>query len=111
MNSKRKGTAGENELSALLRAAGIRAYRNDQIYRGGAGNPDVFVEIQGIKLHVEVKRAEKLNIHTAMAQAIRDAQGGSIPIVAHRRNREKWLITVPLESMLSLIQTEGGETE
>ena len=39
MNVKRKGTAGENELAKLLRAAGIRAYRNDQIFVGGAGNP------------------------------------------------------------------------
>ena len=108
MNAKRKGTAGENELASILREAGIRAQRNDQIYRGGAGNPDVSADIGGLSLHIEVKRAERLNIHEAMNQAIRDARGGAFPVVAHRRNREKWLITAPLEGLLSILQEKGA---
>ena len=107
MNAKRKGTAGENELVSILLEAGIRAHRNDQIFKGGAGNPDVSAEVSGRPLHIEVKRAERLNIHEAMKQAIRDAKSGDFPIVAHRRNREKWLITAPLDSLISILQEEG----
>ncbi len=107
MNVKRKGTAGENELAAILRDAGIRAYRNDQIYRGGKDNPDVFAEVCGQQLHIEVKRVEKLNVPEAVKQAITDAAEGSLPVVAHRRNREQWLITIPLAALLNVLK-EGG---
>lgn len=106
-NVKKKGTAGENELAEILRAAGIRAYRNDQIFRGGKENPDVFAEIGFLRLHIEVKRQERLNVPEAVHQAERDAAEGYFPVVAHRRNREKWLVTMPLEPLL-VIMKEGG---
>ena len=104
MNSKRKGTRGENELAEILRAAGIRAYRNDQIYKGGKENPDVFAEYNGHPLHIECKRCEKLNVHAAVQQAIEDAAANALPIVAHRRNREAWLITIPLPALLEFLK-------
>ncbi len=104
MNVKRKGTAGENELTKILQAAGIRAYRNDQIYRGGKGNPDVCAELDGIRFHVEVKRQERLNVPAAINQAIQDVAEDYFPIVAHRRNREKWLVTMPLLPLLELLR-------
>ena len=104
MNVKRKGTAGENELAELLRAEGIRAYRNDQIYKGGQGNPDVRAELEGMQLHIEVKRVEKLNVPEAVHQAERDAEAGTLPMVAHRRNREKWLMTMPLSVFIQIIR-------
>ena len=104
MNIKRKGTAGENELASILRTAGIRAYRNDQIFKGGKGNPDVFAEIYGKQLHIEVKRVEKLNVPEAVKQAVQDADSKSLPVVAHRRNREQWLITIPLVPLLEALK-------
>lgn len=106
-NVKSKGSAGERELAGILRAAGIRAYRNDQIFRGGKGNPDVFAELEGLRLHVEVKRQEKLNVPAAVHQAIEDAEDGAFPIVAHRRNREKWLVTMPLEPLIEILKERG----
>jgi len=53
-------------------------------------------------VHVEVKRVERLNIHEAMQQSIRDSEGRAIPIVAHRRNRDKWMITMQAEDWFSL---------
>lgn len=107
MNVKRKGSGGERELAEILRRSGIRAYRNDQIYRGGQCNPDVSAEIHDIPLHIEVKRVEKLNITEAIKQAIRDAADGSLPVVAHRRNREQWLVTVPLAALLDVLKSGG----
>ena len=107
MNAKHKGTAGENELAEILRRSGIRAYRNDQIFKGGKGNPDVFAEIGTMLLHIEVKRVEKLNVPEAMNQAIRDRADGHFPVLCHRRNREKWLVTMPLNELLIRLK-EGG---
>ena len=99
MNSKAKGSAGERELAAILTAKGFPARRNDQRYTGGVGNPDVAAE--GLKqYHIEVKRMERLNIGTAMQQAIHDADG-KIPVVMHRRNRQPWLVTVRLTDWLN----------
>ena len=107
MNSKRKGTAGENELAEFLRGYGIRAYRTNQIFTSGKNNPDVCAEIAGRKIHVEVKRVEKLNISEAMNQAMKDASPDSLPVVAHRRNREKWLLTIPLFLLLDTLRDSG----
>lgn len=107
MNAKRKGTTGEHELVNLLQGYGIRAYRNDQIFRGGKGNPDVAAEIAGTPIHFEVKRVEKLNVSAAVAQAERDAAENHFPAVAHRRNREEWLLTVPLVPFLDLLKDKG----
>ena len=109
MNAKRKGSGGERELAELLRRAGIRAYRNDQIFRGGLNNPDVSAELHNLPLHIEVKRVERLNISEAVNQAVRDAAPGALPIVAHRRNREKWLVTIPLAALLEALKE--GRTE
>ena len=107
MNVKRKGTTGENELADILRRNGIRAYRNDQIFKGGQANPDVYAEIGTLPIHIEVKRVERLNVPEAMNQAIKDKADGHMPVLCHRRNREKWLVTVPLEELINHLK-EGG---
>ncbi len=101
--SKSKGTRGEHEIEKILQERGIRAYRNDQIFKGGKGNPDVFAELSGISMHIEVKRCERLNVPAAMHQAEDDAAENMLPVVAHRRNREKWMITVRLDDLLDVL--------
>lgn len=96
MNSKRKGVDGERELSGILRKHGYKSRRGQQ-YCGTSGEADV-VGIPGV--HIECKRVEKLNIYTAMAQAVRDARPGEIPTVFHRKNWEGWLVTMRLEDYL-----------
>ena len=99
MNSKQKGGRGEREFAQLCRDEGYNNATRGQQYSGGIDSPDV----RGLPgIHVEVKRVERLNIHEAMAQSIRDSGGHAIPIVAHRRNRGNWLITMPAEDWFSL---------
>ncbi len=107
MNVKRKGNKGERELAELLTKAGIMAYRNDQMYIGGRNNPDVYAEISGQPLHIEVKRVERLNVPEAVNQAIRDSAEGSFPIVAHRKNRTQWLVTMPLLPLIAFLKDRG----
>lgn len=105
--SKSKGTRGEHEIEKILQDKGIRAYRNDQIFKGGKGNPDVSAELAGIPLHIEVKRCERLNVPEAMHQAERDATEKALPVVAHRRNREKWMITIRLDDLLKVLSAKN----
>lgn len=102
MNSKRKGNAGERELLHLLEGLGLDVHRNDQTYIGGKDNPDISLEVDGKRFHLEVKRVERFNAYEAMEQAIEDSNGHAMPIVVHRRNRKPWLVVLRLGDFLAL---------
>jgi len=99
MNSNRKGKSGEREFAAYLRGHGIEARRGQQ-FSGSPDSPDV---ISSLPFHVEVKRVESLNLGKACEQAASDA-GGRPWVVASRRNRGPWLITMNAETFLSLVR-------
>lgn len=94
INSRQKGAAGERELANILRRYGFECRRGQQY--SGIGGEDV-VGLPGI--HIEVKRVERLNLEMAMEQSIRDT-GDKIPIVAHRKNRKPWIVTMRLDDWL-----------
>lgn len=99
INSKKKGSAGERELAGKLGELLGVSLRRSQQYCGVAGDADV-IGVDG--LHIEVKRVEKLNLSKAINQAIADAKPDQVPIVAHRKNREQWLVTVCLQDLLAM---------
>lgn len=103
MNVKKKGNAGERELLHLLEAHGIPAHRNDQRFVGGLERPDIAAEVCGLPVHLEVKRQEHLRLSAAVSQAVHDANGNALPIVAHRSNRQPWLVTARLADLLQLL--------
>lgn len=99
INSKNKGRVGEREFAKFLRAHGFSEARRGQQYSGIEGE-----DVVGIpNIHIECKRVERLNIHDAMNQSIRDADD-QIPIVAHRKNRTPWLVTMRAEDFLELVR-------
>ena len=100
INSKRKGAKGELEFAKLCSEHGFPARRTQQ-YCGNTGDAADIVGLPGI--HVEVKRVEALNIDKAMEQATHDAEKkGDIPIVAHRKNGKKWLITMTADDWFAM---------
>jgi Holliday junction resolvase len=101
VNSRAKGKNGELELAAFLREHGFEARRGQQ-FSGGDDSPDVVHDIPGV--HIECKRVEQGNLYDWLAQAKRDARSGTIPLVAHRRNRQEWVAILPLEDLLALLQ-------
>ena len=103
MNSKKKGSRGELELSHKLNDLGFHTRRGQQ-YSGIEGE-DV-VGLDGV--HIECKRVEKLNVDKAMEQAIKDGHG-EIPIVCHRKNRKDWLVTMRLEDWVELYRSNRRE--
>ena len=98
MNSRDKGKRGELEVAHLLQKHGYDARRGQQ-FSGANGDADV-VGLPGI--HIEVKRVEKLNIENAMDQSVRDAKEGEKPAVFHRKDRRKWLVTMPFDEWIEM---------
>ncbi|HNT14168.1 MAG TPA: hypothetical protein PKO21_04820 [Verrucomicrobiota bacterium] len=116
MNCRDKGKRGEREFAALLRENGFDARRGQQ-FSGSPDSPDVVSDALAW-LHVEVKRVQNLNLTDACAQAERDQTGSGLNaadaakpkklawIVAHRRNRSPWLITMRAETFFRLLRGE-----
>lgn len=100
INSKQKGKRGELELAHYLTEHGFEARRGQQ-FKGTPDSPDVICEELGA-FHIECKRVEKLNIDNAMRQSIEDAGEDHIPLVMHRKNKEKWKVTLLLDDFLKL---------
>lgn len=98
--SREKGKRGERLFAKLLREHGYDAKRGVQ-YQGSPDSPDV-VGLPGV--HTEVKFVEKLNLHSAMEQSKRDAGEDEMPIVAHKRSREEWLVTMRFEDFIEIFK-------
>ncbi len=100
INSRDKGARGEREFAAFLRSKGWEAKRGQQ-HAGGTDSPDVIHNVPDV--HFEIKRDEALRLHAAMAQAQRDC-GDKVPVVAHRRNRGEWLVTLSADDWLEVLR-------
>lgn len=97
-DSRAKGARGERELAKKLREFGFHARRGQQ-YSGANGDADVI----GVPdIHIECKWVEKLNINKAMKQSLNDARQGEKAVVMHKKNGEKWLVTMTLADWIEL---------
>ena len=107
MHRRNKGARGEREWAEFLRhRMGCKDARRGQQFSGSPDSPDVVGGIPGT--HPEVKRTERLSLYAAMRQAIDDC-GESVPYVAHRRNREDWLVVIRAEAVEEFSR-RGGES-
>jgi hypothetical protein len=99
--SKSKGKRGERECAAELAAVlGVTARRGVQ-YQGSTDSPDVIVE--GLPVHVEAKRVERLALWPAIDQAVADA-GEKVPMVWHRCNRRESVVIVRTCDLARLVE-------
>lgn len=106
-NSKAKGKRGELELARKLREHGYSDARRSQQYSGASGDADL-IGLPGI--HIECKRVERLNLYDAMAQAKHDCAGDRLPVVMHRKNNCKWLVTMELDDWMEIYREwEAGK--
>ena len=97
INSRAKGAKGERELAGMLREYGYNCRRGQQ-YSGLEGEDVVGLDY----IHIESKRVETLNIEKALQQSKRDAKENQIPAVFHRKNKEKWKVTMDLDDWIKL---------
>ena len=96
---QRKGATGERELSGILREYGYDTQRGGSLTYGSipdiVGLPDI---------HIECKRAERLDLLAAIRQAEADAArfNDGLPCVFHRKNRSPWIVSMSLETFMEL---------
>jgi hypothetical protein len=99
--SRQKGKRGERlaaaELGAIL---GVDARRGVQ-YQGGPDSPDVVLD--GVPIHVEAKRTERLSLWAAIEQAKADAPEGKVPMVWHKANRRGSVVIVETERLWEFV--------
>ena len=101
VNSKQKGKKGELEVANILKNEyGLNARRGQQ-FSGSPDSPDVICE-ELADTNIEVKRDEHLNIEKAMQQSTNDSKDMKTPIVVHRKNGEKWKVTMWLDDYMKL---------
>lgn len=98
-NSLQKGKRGERGFRDKLREFGFDAERGAQ-RSGSPDSPDIKCELP---FHFEVKFRERLQLRDAYDQSASQA-GHKIPVVAHRSNREPWMITISADDFLRLVQ-------
>nr|DAG29607.1 MAG TPA: HOLLIDAY JUNCTION RESOLVASE HOMOLOGOUS RECOMBINATION [Caudoviricetes sp.] len=108
VNSRRKGKAGELEIVSMLKEYGYKVARGQQHIgsaKGGIAGSDDVIGLPDI--HIEVKRVQQLNIESAMKQSREDAHAsgsGKIPVVFHRRNNERWKVTMDFDDWMWIYQ-------
>lgn len=103
-SQQRKGRGGEIELAGILQDYGYLVEPGEAVSYGRT--PDL-VGLPGV--HIECKRVEKLNVSEAMKQSIRDSEKfkDGVPALFHRKNREKWLVTMRLSDWIELYGKGG----
>lgn len=97
--SQRKGRRAEAEFSELLNSYGFSTQPGQPLSFGKM--PDV-IGMPGI--HLEIKRHEKTSLTEWLRQSQTDADKfhDGIPLVAHRRSRQPWIISMTVENFIQL---------
>jgi hypothetical protein len=103
VNSRAKGARAERLLAQQLREVmGWESARRSQQYCGAGETSDVLVEeLPG--LFIESKMVEALSIHPVMERAVREA-GSKLAVVAHKKKRTDWLLTLRLSDLPRLVE-------
>ena len=104
MNSRAKGVAAEREVADIWQTAGATV-------RGLEGQGDhLVICANGLTIHSEVKRQERLRLPEWIGQLEREAPQGTLPVLAFRQNRGKWYAVLPLDDLVGLVtpNSKGG---
>lgn len=107
LSAKAKGRDGQQEVVRL-----IKSHLNlddDDIKSTPASvtGEDIWLSKyahQIFPFSIEVKRVEKLNVDSAYAQAESNS-GGFIPLLVHRKNNQKWKVTMDFIEYLEIISS------
>jgi hypothetical protein len=95
-SSRRKGLLGEREVARIWQAAGFDV-RNLE-----ASGDHLVVVANGVTIHSETKRAERLKLPEWLRQAADEAPQGTIPVVCFRQNRGEWYAALRLSALVEL---------
>jgi hypothetical protein len=103
MNSNQKGKRGEREARDVWREEGYTCRRTQQ-YCGNTGDASD-ITIEGVELHVEVKRCERGNPYEWLNQAITDSlKTDKWPVVQHKRNDHPTIFILPQSTFFRMLR-------
>ena len=107
INSKDKGARFERALARIFCNYGYKSRRTAQY----CGNTGEAADVVGLPLiHIEAKHQETMRLYEWMAQAKREAGENEFPVVFHKKNNAKILVTMELENWMELYKEwEAGE--
>jgi hypothetical protein len=109
--SRQKGLRGEHEVAAIFRAHGfeVRGLEGEGDHlcilgpRVPASPTAMGAHLNGLTIHSEVKRQERLQLWQWLAQLEAEAPPGTLPLLSFRRNRSPWYACVPLEALVKVL--------
>lgn len=58
----------------------------------------------GLLIHSEVKRHERVRMPEWLAQAVAEAPAGSVPVVSFRQSRGEWYAALRLADLVELLR-------
>lgn len=91
--SREKGKRAEREAAKFIEKEwGVKARRGRQ-FSGSPDSPDVVTDIEGVHLEIKHRETGEGQVRNWLAEAEADAPG-KCPVLMHRRNGEKWLLTI-----------------
>ena len=106
--SRRKGHNFERWVAGQLRdLTGLKSIRRGWQARDGHDAPDVICP----GFWIECKRCKQVNIHAAMEQAERDADGRMMPVAVTKRDGGPVLVTMLWEDWVTIAREEMVEDE
>lgn len=108
VNARSKGKKGEYEWRDIINRTFHTNYARTPLSGGLDLKGDLLKKYGAPRtiadeFHYEVKRVEKLNIHDAMRQAIRDARPPLIPCVPFRKSHDDWLLCLRALDFLNIL--------
>jgi len=96
-----KGMAAEREVRDLINA--LSSFHVFKAPHSGALEWMKGDLVGFPKMHLEVKRQERVSIDKWCEQAEGQAEEGQVPAVVWRRSREPWRIAMPLDHFIVLM--------
>jgi Holliday junction resolvase len=96
VSERRKGLRGQQEVQRIFRDAGI------DLDKLAAQGDRLMHNANGMLLHIEVKRQERLQLKEWLRQADRERPPGAVPVVAFRQSRGEWYACLPLTDLVAL---------
>jgi hypothetical protein len=107
--SRRKGLTGEREVAEVFRragwwAGGLESGGDWIVMRSAEWDATDEYELRpAVRLHIEVKRAERVRLPEWLEQARTEAPEGVPPVVVFRQSRGEWYAALPLTELLGLV--------
>ncbi len=97
--SRDKGARFERELANELQFYGYDTHRTSF-----CGNTGYAPDVSGLPgVHIEAKAQETMRLYDWYAQSCRDAaKTGEIPVVIHKKNYHKILVTLGLDDFMKI---------